>query len=84
MTYKNGTDYEEAIVRRLNIVITLLIELTKGDQSVRDKIKMLSDLGLDYKEIASILGKDKNHIAVELNTIKKKTKKTKEALAENA
>jgi len=78
MVNQNKENYEEAVVKRLNLVITLLTELVKGEQSIREKIKMLSDAGLDYKDIASILNKDKNHIAVELNNLKKK--KIKEVL----
>jgi hypothetical protein len=76
MVHQSKDDYEEAVVKRLNLVITLLTDLVKGEQSTRDKIKMLNDAGLDYKDIASILNKDKNHVAVELNNLKKK--KTKE------
>lgn len=78
--FKNNEEYEEKIVNRLNIVITLLIELVKGDQSTREKIEMLSNLGMDYKEISSILNKDKNHVAVELNTIKRRRESAKKKL----
>jgi len=80
MDLKNKKEIEEALVKRLNIVITLLMELVKGEQSSREKIKMLYDAGLDYNEISSILNKDKNYIAVELNSIRKKIKKIKEVL----
>lgn len=75
---KEETD--ERIVKRLNIVINLLIELVRGESSSREKIKLLGDSGLDYKEIASVLNKDKNYIAVELTTLKKKNKKINGAL----
>jgi len=54
--------------------------LLKGEQSSREKIKLLYDAGLDYKEISSILNKDKGYVAVELNTLKRRKTKTKEAL----
>jgi len=77
---KMGQDKGEDVTKRLNIVITLLMELVKGEQSSREKIKLLYDAGLDYKEISSILNKDKGYVAVELNTLKRRKTKTKEAL----
>lgn len=76
----NSKENSDNIVKRLNMVITLLIELVKGESSSREKIRLLSDAGFDYKEIASILNKDKGYIAVELNTLKTKDKKIKETL----
>lgn len=81
MSIHNRRDYGEEIVKRLNIVITLLMNLVEGEQSSREKIKMLNDAGLDYREIASILNKDKNYIAVELNTLRKRVRKAKEGLS---
>ena len=77
---KNEEGNEEKIVKRLNIVITLLIELVRGESSSREKIKLLSESGLSYKEIASILNLNSNYVAVELTTLKKKKKKIKEIL----
>lgn len=75
---------EEKIVKRLNVVINLLIELVKGESSAREKIKLLNDAGFDYKEIASVLNKDKSYIAVELTTLKNKNKKIKERLKDES
>ena len=76
----NKEESEERIVKRLNIVINLLIELVRGESSSREKIKLLADSGLEYKEIASVLNKDKNYVAVELSTLKSKNKKIKGAI----
>jgi len=70
----------EKIVKRLNIVISLLIDLVRGETSSREKIKLLNDAGLNYKEIASILNINSNYVAVELTTLKKKNKKIKKVL----
>jgi hypothetical protein len=80
MAFQKEQDIREDIVKRLNIVITLLIELVRGESSSREKIKLLSDAGFGYKEIASILNKDKNYVAVELTNFKNKDKKIKEIL----
>ena len=83
MAQQTATDKNTDIVKRLNVVITLLMEFVKEGQSTREKIKMLSEAGLDYREIASILNKDKSYVAVELSTIKNKIKKNREILTEN-
>ena len=79
-TIKNEEENGEKIVKRLNIVINLLIDMVKGESSSRDKIKLLNDAGLSYKEIASILNVKSNYVAVELTTLKKKNKKIRSVL----
>ena len=79
-TTKNGQESDDKIVKRLNIVINLLIEMVRGDSSSRERIKLLSDAGLNYNEISSILNVSSNYVAVELSTLKKKNKKIKEVL----
>ena len=59
-------------------MISLLIEIKSGAQekemTAREKIAILHNAGLNYKEIAQILGKKDGYVAVELTTIKKKEK----------
>jgi len=64
---------EEEVMKRLNAIVYLLTELTsRGEaQSGREKIRLLHKAGLDYKEIAELLGKTPNHVAVELNALKR-------------
>jgi len=80
ITSKNSQDSDDRIVKRLNIVINLLIEMVRGDSSSRERIKLLSDAGLNYTEISSILNVSSNYVAVELSTLKKKNKKIKGVL----
>ena len=65
---------DDRIIRRLNAVVYLLAELnSRGEKSsLREKIDLLSKAGLNYKEIAELMGKNPNYIAVELNTLRKK------------
>lgn len=79
-TTKNSQESDDKMVKRLNIVINLLIEMVRGDSSSRERIKLLSDAGLNYNEISSILNVSSNYVAVELSTLKKKNKKIKEVL----
>ena len=69
-----GTDKEEDVLKRLNAIVYLLAELnSKGDiRSSREKIGLLNKAGLNYKEIAELLGKSPNYVSVELNTLRKK------------
>jgi len=65
---------EEKILKRLNAIVYLLAELnSRGDDSSnREKIRLLSQAGLGNKEVAELLGKSANYVAVELNTLRKK------------
>ncbi len=65
---------EESILSRLNAIVYLLAELnSKGDDSSnREKIRLLSQAGLGNTEIAELLGKTSNYIAVELSALRKK------------
>lgn len=67
-------DKNEEILKRLNLVVYLLLENVKKDASLREKIDFLNKAGLSNKEIAEILNKSQNYVAVELNALRKKRK----------
>ena len=65
----------QKILGRLNILIALEIrkEGKKHDKKVtRKNIKLLSRIGMDYKEIAEVLDMNPGTIANELTALKKK------------
>jgi hypothetical protein len=60
--------------KRLGIVIALLLKaLPKGNDamSLRDQIKLLSELGVRPKDIADILGRTQTYIGKELASLRK-------------
>ena len=74
----NQQSDENAIVKRLNIIIHLLLNQAEpkgADETARAEIKMLKDLGLTNVEIAAILGKTESYISSALSKLKKKKKK---------
>jgi len=71
---KMSEDKNGEILKRLNLVVYLLLENVKKDASLREKIDFLNKAGLSNKEIAEILNKSQNYVAVELNVLRKKRK----------
>lgn len=67
------------IIRRLDILIALQIEILGGPDasSPTHKILRLSELGMSPSEIAAIIGKTNNYVTATLSR-KKKQKKAKE------
>lgn len=61
-------------------MVYLLLELKDrdGKMPIKDKIKLLSETGMDYNQIASVLGKTPGNIAVYLTMLKKSKKEIKE------
>lgn len=74
-------EYQKQVLRKMNMILSLLIDIKCGTQEKemtnREKIALLNNAGVDYKEIAQILGKKEGYVAVELSTIKKKKEKVK-------
>ena len=64
----------EGINSKLSILIALQM-IEKKPDALREKIKLLDNLGAETKEIASILGKNKGFIAKEKSVLKKKNAK---------
>ncbi|MCP4364593.1 MAG: hypothetical protein GY800_04770 [Planctomycetes bacterium] len=77
----NQVTNQEAIVKRLDIIIHLLLkqaETKDTDESARaTEIKMLRDQGLTNIEIAAVLGKTESYISSALSKLKNKKKKRK-------
>ena len=62
----------EEIVKSLNVMIALLLDQKDEKIDETQKIKKLNGFGLNYKDIAQILGKNPVNVAVVLNKLKKK------------
>ena len=65
----------KSINKKLEVIIALLLHLRLQNLEkplLRDQIKALGDLGIEPKEIASILGRSNNFINKELFQIRKK------------
>ena len=62
---------KNSIINRLDALISILLEPIEKS-SIRYKASRLKRMGLNYKEIAKILGKTESHIAKELTVGKKR------------
>lgn len=62
------------ISNKLEAIIAILIISTMKENTLREKIEMLSSVGLSTAQIATILKKKPGYISKEISTIKKKTK----------
>lgn len=67
------SDSNKEIVKRLDTIVYLLLEMKDkdGKMQIKDKVRILNDAGLDYNQIAKILGKSPGNIAVQLTFLKK-------------
>lgn len=74
------------MLKRLDAIIFLLLEMKDkdGKASVKDKVKLLNDVGFGYNQIAKVLGKSPGNIAVQLNILKKEEEKNKEMVQKEA
>ena len=62
----------EQIVKRLDAVISLMLEPKAKDLNIKERVELLYNLGFDYNHIARILNKTPGNIAVIINSLKKK------------
>lgn len=62
-------EYEEKMLKMQKALIS--IQLKEKDFLLIEKVKFLKDVGLDYKEIAEILGSTPNSISVMFAKINK-------------
>lgn len=63
--------------KRVGVMISLFLHIVQQEKSaisLRDKIRILDNLGLRPKDIASILGRTPTYISKELAGIRKKKK----------
>ena len=65
-------DFEEQVIKRLDAMIALMLEPKAKDLAIKEKVEMLYNIGLDYNQIASILNRTPNNVAVIINSLKKK------------
>jgi len=67
------TDNDTEILKRLDTIVFLLLELKDrdGKMPLKDKIKLLNDAGLNYTQIANVLGRSPGSVAVQLSVLKK-------------
>ena len=72
---KKLTDVENEVLKRLNLLISLLLEQAdiKSAKTVAGKIHKLSDMGVSPTDIAKIVGKPLNYVWTNLG--RKKTGK---------
>lgn len=66
---------DKEILKRLDTIVFLLLELKdrEGKMPLKEKIRLLNDAGLDYNQIARVLGKNAGNIAVQLTMMKKES-----------
>ena len=69
----NDSQFKQ-ILDRLDVLAKLLALNLPGEMSQQDKIKILADMNMQPKVIATILGTTRNTVSVTLNQIKKKDK----------
>lgn len=65
-------DFDQQVVKRLDVLIALMLEPKTKELNIKEKVKLLYNIGMGYNQIASILNKSPNNIAVIINKIKKK------------
>jgi len=67
------TDNEQEIIKRLDTIVFLLLELKdkEGKMAVKEKVKLLGDAGLSYMQIAKVLNRSPGSIAAQLSQMKK-------------
>ena len=63
---------EEKILQELQRITKLLVLIATKDQVQRDRIAILSSIGFQPKEIASLLGTTPGTVSVTLTAIRKK------------
>lgn len=70
---KNG-DYESQVIKRLNIIISLLIDAQGEAQGAADatKVKRLLAMGLTASEVAAITGRPTNYVTAIASAVRRK------------
>lgn len=70
-------EYQEKVVKRLNVLINLLLDMkleATREKTMRAKLQELSDMGLSPSEIADIVGWAPKSVSGELSKMKKAKK----------
>jgi len=66
---------EDEILKELQHISKLLVEIATKDQKQNEKIRILSTAGFAPKEIASLVGTTSNTVNVALSNMRAKAKK---------
>lgn len=69
-----GKEYEDKMLTRMNALISIMLKSQMTDSSVIDKVRILKKSGLDYKEIAEIIGTSPNSVSVMFAKLNKENK----------
>jgi len=69
-----GKEYEEKMISRMNALVSIMLKSQMGDSSTTDKVRILKKAGLDYKEIAEIIGTSPNSVSVMFAKLNKEDK----------
>jgi len=65
------------VIDKLNVLVKLTAANVIQGKKFKDQVALLSSVGLQPIEIASILSKTPNHVHVTLNTLRKEKSKKK-------
>ena len=69
-----GKEYEDKMLTRMNALISIVIKSQMSESSAIDKVRILKKSGLDYKEIAEIIGTSPNSVSVMFAKLNKENK----------
>jgi hypothetical protein len=73
------SQFQETLLRRLNTVISLLVEERSAHEApaISEKIRHLVDMGLSPAEVGEIVGKPTNYVTAIMHRTKKTNKKAR-------
>lgn len=69
---KADEEMGEDIKKRLDALIVISLMKIKEDIQMREQIRILNNVGLNYREIAKILGKSEGYVSSEITLLKRK------------
>ncbi len=67
-------EYEDKVLQMQKAIIASLLNKNAQGSSIIDKVRILKNIGLNYKEIAEILGTTPNSISVMFAKLNKEKK----------
>ena len=69
-----GKEYEEKMLNRMDALISINLNPDIAEAQMLDKVRILKNAGLDYKEIANILNSTPNSVSVMFARLNKEKK----------